>query len=144
MKIDWTSYTYQAPYKVLWGWNDEKTVFSSYGTLVEKGRCDMRRQSVNVCGTVILRPHTPMHCNVRTIEKEQGTVTEVTCLPGSIRRMSFTVPQFLHLQNRDNNRTFLKGLERGINELIHVRCSERCLVYKRTIEMFATIIINSS
>lgn len=56
-----------------------------------------------------------LHYNLCTIKKEQGAVTEVTCLPGPIRRMSFTVPQFPHLQNRDNNRTFLKGLERGIN-----------------------------
>lgn len=72
-----------------------------------------------------------LHYNLCTIKKEQGAVTEVTCLPGLIRRMSFTVPQFPHLQNRDNNRTFLKGLERGINGyMIHVRCSEHCLVYR--------------
>ena len=43
----------------------------------------------------------------------------------------WTVPQFLHLQNGDSNSIPLAILWWGLNEKIHFKCLEKCLVQSR-------------
>lgn len=40
---------------------------------------------------------------------------------------SLSGPQYSHLQNEDNSSTYLTQLLRGLNELLHIKCSKRGL-----------------